>query len=297
MDALLGLTLVALAVAAPFLYPRWTLRRALSRPLPAADLAALRRYVPIHDRLGPALQERLQRHVKQFLHQKKFVGCAGLDVTDEMRVAIAGQACVLLLNRHGGVYPSLRTILLYPGAFAAARQDVGPGGVVTPFRQTMLGESWEDGRVVLSWEDAERGALAWNGQNVVLHEFAHQLDSEAGHTNGAPYLGSRENYRSWSEVLARDYEHLRRAAWLGSQDSVLDHYGATSPAEFFAVATEAFFGKPWQLAQRHPALYDELSKYYRVDPREWLDQPPVEPEPPAVVPAVPSNRSFAWASW
>jgi Mlc titration factor MtfA (ptsG expression regulator) len=303
MNALLGLTFVVLAAAAPFLYPRWTLRRALSRPLPPETLATLRRYLPVYDRLGPAMQEVLQRQVKQFLHQKKFVGCAGLEVTDAMRVAIAGQACLLLLHRKGAIYPSLRTILLYPGAFAAARQDVGPGGVITPFRQTMLGESWEDGRVVLSWDDAERGALEWNGHNVVLHEFAHQLDSESGHTNGAPYLGSRENYRNWSQVLARDYEHLRRAAWLGSQDSVLDHYGATSPAEFFAVATEAFFGKPWQLEQRHPDLYAELSKYYRADPREWLDRPPAEVAQeedavmPAVMPAVPSSRSFAWASW
>jgi MtfA peptidase len=301
MDALLGLTFLALAVAAPFLYPRWTLRRALSRPLPAAALAALRRYVPIHDQFDPELQQQLHRLVKQFLHEKKFVGCAGLEVTDDMRVAIAGQACLLLLNRATGVYPALRTILLYPGAFAAPRQDVGPGGVVTHFRQTMLGESWEDGRVVLSWDDAERGALAWDGHNVVLHEFAHQLDSEAGQTNGAPYLGSRESYRNWSEVLSRDYAHLQRAAWLGNGDTVLDHYGATSPAEFFAVATEAFFGKPWQLAQRHAALYEELSKYYRVDPRRWLDEPAAEPVPdtPVAIPVqgLPANRSFAWANW
>jgi MtfA peptidase len=131
-----------------------------------------------------------------------------------------------------------------------------------------------------------------------------QLDSESGSTNGAPYLGSAASYRRWSEVLSRDYASLRQAAWLGSQDSVLDHYGATSPAEFFAVATEAFFGKPWQLAGRHPALYDELAKYYRIDPRAWFDEPVPEPEPVSElesalqpVTALPPNRSFAWASW
>jgi Mlc titration factor MtfA (ptsG expression regulator) len=298
MEALLALTVLALG-ATPFWYPRWSLRRALARPLAPEALAHLRRYVPIHDRMAPDLQRQLQRLVVHFLHTKKFVGCAGLEVTDEMRVAIAGQACLLLLNRPTKVYRPLTTILLYPGAFAAPRRDVGPGGVVTDFRQTMLGESWQDGRVVLSWEDAARGALAWDGHNVVLHEFAHQLDSESGATNGAPYLGSRENYRSWAEVLSRDYAHLRHAAWLGSQDSVLDHYGASSPAEFFAVATESFFGKPWQLAARHPALYEELSRYYRVDARQWIDEPMPELPlaPAAVVPAVPASRSFAWANW
>jgi Mlc titration factor MtfA (ptsG expression regulator) len=306
MEALLAaltplapLVVVGLAIAAPFWYRRWTLRRALSRPLPPSAIHTLRHYVPVYDRLAAGQQQQLQRLVLQFLHRKKFVGCAGLEVTDEMRVAIAGQACLLLLDRPTKVYPSLRTILLYPGAFAAARKDVGPGGVITDVRQTMLGESWQDGRVVLSWHDAARGGLAWDGQNVVLHEFAHQLDSESGHTNGAPYLGSQENYRNWSSVLARDYASLRREAWLGSQDSVLDHYGATSPAEFFAVATETFYGKPWQLAERHPALYDELAKYYRVDPRGWIDEPPREaaPEPFVAVPALPGTRSFAWAQW
>ena len=119
---------------------------------------------------------------------------------------------------------------------------------------------------------AARRADWRDGQNVVLHEFAHQLDSESGSTNGAPYLGSQANYRSWSAVLSRDFAALRADA-MCSQHSVLDHYGATSPAEFFAVATETFFEKPWQMAERHPALFAEFGKYYRVDPREWQDAP------------------------
>jgi hypothetical protein len=201
-----------------------------------------------------------------------------------------------LLNRPSRVFPALHTILLYPGAFAAPRKEIGPGGVVTDGQQHMLGESWGDGRVVLSWDDVRRGAGDWtDGQNVVLHEFAHQLDSESGSTNGAPYLGSQESYRSWSEVLSRDFANLRHEAWYGSQDSVLDHYGATSPAEFFAVATETFFEKPWQMAERHALLFGELLKYYRVDPREWQDRPAPPPEPE--LPVVPGNRSIAWASW
>ena len=115
MEALLWLSLLALAVAAPFVYPRWSLRRALARPLPASAQAILRRNIPVYQRMAPALQGQLQRMVVQFLHQKKFVGCAGLEVSEEMRVTIAGQACLLLLNRHSKVYPALHTILLYLG--------------------------------------------------------------------------------------------------------------------------------------------------------------------------------------
>jgi MtfA peptidase len=228
---------------------------------------------------------RLQRMVQQFLYEKKFVGCAGLDVTDEMRVTIAGQACLLLLGRVGDtgkpdIYPTLDLILVYPGAFLVPRKQVDVSGVVTEERQDLLGESWGDGRVILSWDHVRRAGHAESaGHNVVLHEFAHQLDSESGNTNGAPYLGSSERYRSWSEVLSRDYANLRQEAMWGTQ-GVLDHYGATNPAEFFAVATESFFEQPHQLAAQHPALYQEFLKYYRIDPRQWQGAPP----PPALEP-------------
>jgi Mlc titration factor MtfA (ptsG expression regulator) len=264
--------------AAVWMLPSWRLRRALARPLPAASLAIIARNVPIYQRMAPPLQQQLLRLVQQFLHQKKFVGCDGLEVSEEMRLTIAAQACLLLLNRPSKVYPALRTILVYPGAFLVPRREIDAAGVVTETRQDLLGESWGDGRVVLSWDHVRRGAADWHdGQNVVLHEFAHQLDSESGSTNGAPYLGSQASYRSWSQVLSRDFAALRADAYL-HQHSVIDHYGATSPAEFFAVATETFFEKPWQMAQRHPELFQEFTRYYRVDPRDWQDDPlPAEP--------------------
>lgn len=261
--------------------PRWQLRRALARPLPRIALEVLERNVVQYQGMAPDLQRQLQTLVRQFLHQKKFVGCAGLEVTDEMRVTIAGQACLLLLNRHSRVYPGLDTILVYPDAFTAPRKEVDAAGVVHDAPRGLLGESWGDGRVLLSWHHVRRGGHVEPGaQNVVLHEFAHQLDSESGSNNGAPYLGSVESYRSWSAVLSADFNALRRDAMFGHMDgdeSVLDHYGATSPAEFFAVATESFFEKPWALAERHPALYGEFLKYYRVDPRAWLPEPASEP--------------------
>ena len=278
---------LGLAVLAAWLWPKWRLRQALARPLPASHAAILARNLAQYGAMDEGQRRRLRRMVQQFLYEKKFVGCAGLDVTDEMRVTIAGQACLLLLGRAGdtgkpAIYPTLDLILVYPGAFLAPRKQVDVSGVVTEERQDLLGESWGDGRVILSWDHVRRAGHAESaGHNVVLHEFAHQLDSESGNTNGAPYLGSSERYRSWSEVLSRDYANLRQEAMWGTQ-GVLDHYGATNPAEFFAVATESFFEQPHQLAAQHPALYQEFLKYYRIDPRQWQSAPPPPaPEPPS----------------
>jgi Mlc titration factor MtfA (ptsG expression regulator) len=270
--------LVAAGLLAAWLLPRLRLRRALARPLAPALVAILERNLAQYASMDPAERLRLQRLVQQFLHEKSFVGCAGLEVTDEMRVTIAGQACMLVLGRAGDggpavLYPSLHAVLVYPGAFLVPRREVDAAGVVTEQRQDLLGESWGDGRVILSWDHVRRAGMDEPLEhNVVLHEFAHQLDSESGSTNGAPYLGSSERYRSWSEVLSRNYAELRRDAMWG-QRGVLDHYGASSPAEFFAVATESFFEQPWELAARHPDLYDEFLKYFRVDPRRWAAEP------------------------
>lgn len=282
--------IIGAALLAAWLLPTLRLRRALARPLPPQLLAILARNLAQYARMDAEQQRRLQRLVQQFLHEKSFVGCAGLEITDEMRVTIAAQACMLVLGRCGDagrapLYPSLHAVLVYPGAFLVPRREIDAAGVVTEQRQDLLGESWGDGRVILSWdhvrraraEEAQAGAPA--AHNVVLHEFAHQLDSESGNTNGAPYLGSTERYRSWSAVLSRNYAALRRDAMWG-QRGVLDHYGASSPAEFFAVATESFFEQPWELAARHPDLYEEFLKYFRVDPRDWMAEPqPVFDEP------------------
>jgi Mlc titration factor MtfA (ptsG expression regulator) len=276
--------LLAAALLAAWLVPKLRLRRALARPLAPELLAILERNVVQYAGMEAAQQARLRRLVQQFLHEKSFVGCAGLEITDEMRVTIAAQACLLVLGRAGDaipavVYPSLHAVLVYPGAFLVPRREVDAAGVVTEQRQDLLGESWGDGRVILSWDHVRRAGLDEAPQhNVVLHEFAHQLDSESGSTNGAPYLGSTERYRSWSEVLSRNYAELRRDAMWGQQ-GVLDHYGASSPAEFFAVATEAFFEQPWDLAARHPDLFAEFQKYFRLDPRQWLPEPQPELHP------------------
>jgi len=226
----------------------------------------LERNVPIYGRLSDADRTELQGHVQVFLAEKRFEGAGGLTITDEIRVTIAAHACVLLLHRSTDYYPGLYTIIVYPGAYVTGRTEREPMGIVTERTETRLGESSPRGAVVLSWNAVEAAASdVGDCRNVVLHEFAHQLDAEDGSVGGAPALSDRSRYVAWARILGREYERLRRDAFRG-RSTVLDHYGATSPAEFFAVATECFFTRPGLLKARHPELYAELKGYYRQDP-------------------------------
>jgi Mlc titration factor MtfA (ptsG expression regulator) len=269
MPLLILLSVCLLAAALAWWWPRYRLRRALLLPFPQHYSRILRKNLPAFHRMPADLQLQLKQRVRQFLHEKKFIGCDGFVITDEVRVTIAGHACMMLLNRGLKVFPDLQQILVYPSAFLVPRVRHGMGGVVTHSSQTLAGESWGDGRVILAWDHVvARNPEHRPGQNVVLHEFAHQLDSEGGYNNGAPLLPGRASYQRWSAVMQKEYDRLQHAAYMG-QESVLDYYGATEPAEFFAVATETFFELPWELAQQHAELFELLRDYYRVDPREW----------------------------
>ncbi|MCA9311777.1 MAG: zinc-dependent peptidase, partial [Phycisphaerales bacterium] len=195
-------------------------------------------------------------------------GCGGLEITDEIRVTIAAQAAVLLLGRETGFYPGLRTILVYPSAYSVATPRRNPDGTMTDGTQVRLGESWHRGSVVLSWSDVVRGAADDDdGHNVVLHEFAHQLDSEDGSVNGAPALPSGARYREWARVLGHEYAELIEELHRGHR-GLLDAYGSTSPPEFFAVATELFFERPRAMRGRYPELYAQLRQFFGQDPAE-----------------------------
>ena len=247
----------------------WRRKRLRAKPFPPEWREILRQRVPAYRRLPPDLQAQLRQHIQVFLAEKNFVGCDGFEIDDEVRVTIAAQACLLLLNRPSGYYPNLRNILVYPGAFIVERLRPEPSGVLQEHRQALSGESWSQGQVVLSWDDAAAGAaIPYDGSNVVIHEFAHQLDQEKGFANGAPLLGGRERYARWSRVMAEEFATLQQHAYL-QQPTLLSHYGATDPAEFFAVASEVFFEQPQQMAAAHPALYGELRDLYRVDPIMW----------------------------
>ncbi len=240
--------------------------RLRQRPFPKGWDAILARGVPLYRRLSEADRNELKGHIQIFLAEKRFEGAAGMAITDEIRVTIAAHACVLLLHRTTDYYPGLYTIIVYPGAYVAQRAVREPIGIVTERTETRLGESSPRGAVVLSWDAVEAAASdVGDCRNVVLHEFAHQLDAEDGSVEGAPALSDRSRYVAWGRILGREFGRLRRDAALGRQ-TVLDRYGATSPAEFFAVATECFFTRPELLKARHPELYTELRGYYRQDP-------------------------------
>ena len=204
-----ALLLAGLIVAAP----RWRAwRRAgwASRPFPSAWRTILRRRVPLYRRLPPLLQQQLRRHVQVFLAEKPFIGCGELVLTDEIRVTVAAHACLLRLNRDGPLFPDLREILVYPGAFVVDRVHAEPGGVLREERRALAGESWSRGQVILSWEDVLEGArIVDDGHNVVLHEFAHQLDQESGAANGAPRQASAQLAR-WAEVMNTEFEALHQ---------------------------------------------------------------------------------------
>src|SRR5437667_1777517 len=242
-----------------------TLLRLPTGPIPDAWHGIVERNVPLARALSPDEQERLLRLVQVFLADKHFEGCGGLTLTEEIKVTIAAGACLLLLHLEGPCYPTLRTVLVYPHGFVPKLAwSPGTGQIARPPAR-LLGESWGDGVVVISSDDTIRGARnPVDGDNVVLHEFAHQLDAEDGVSDGAPILPP-STLRTWGGVLSEEYERLRRDA---EQDrpSALDEYGATNTAEVFAVATESFFEKPDQLEREHPALYGQLREFYRQDP-------------------------------
>jgi len=290
---LLAALLLVGAIAGLPRWRGWRRRVWASRPFPPAWRTILRRRVPLYRQLPADLQHQLRRRILVFLAEKPFLGCAGLEVTDEMRVTIAAQACLLQFGRGAAMFPELKQILVYPGAFVVDRVQAAPGGVLRDERRVLAGESWSQGQVILSWQDVLDGArVADDGHNVVLHEFAHQLDQESGSANGAPRLGSRAAHVRWADVMGREFAALqariraREAAqaraqaewsWFGSAAAaappepadLISDYGATNEAEFFAVVTEVFFEQAAALAQRHPALFVLLRDYYAVDPRTW----------------------------
>jgi len=249
-------------------WQRWRRRRIARRPLPADWRSILERNVPLYRGLPDALREELHGHIQVFLHDKTFRGFQGLEVTEEMRLTVAGNACLLLLNRPHSEFAGFSSIYLYPDTFVS-RQRSYDGLVESIGEHARLGESWHLGPVVLSWDAAWSGSRdIRDGHNLVLHEFAHKLDGADGVVDGAPIFPHRSQHLSWARVMRREYEQLRHQAGAGLE-RLINHYGATAPQEFFAVVVETFYERPAQLKRHHPQLYAELEKCFRVDPLAW----------------------------
>lgn len=243
-------------------------RRLHAEPLPAAWLKVIQRNVPLARGLPDADRDRLHGLIQVFLDDKSFEGLGGLELTDEVRVTIAAQACLLLLGHDVDVpYPGLEVVRVYPDSYRARAKD-RTDQVVAEGLSHRHGESSRHGYVVLGWRPALQDSRDDDdGRNVVLHEFAHQLDQADGRSDGAPILHAGADYRPWSEALGEAFEDLRDDV-RARRRQVLDAYGATNPAEFFAVATETFFERPEALRDQEPALYAVMVEYWRQDPAE-----------------------------
>ena len=251
--------------------------RLLARPFPDAWRRMLERNVPMTRRLDDDRRRRLEGLIQRFLADVLFEGCGGLEIDDEIRVTIAAQACLLLLGSDRDAFPGLRSILVYPSTYGTSTERGADGGFVEQGESWRLGESWGSGYVVLAWDAVLHGASdVRDGRNVVLHEFAHQLDQQDGAADGVPAAGflsgsrgdAGQRYGVWTRVLERDFEHLERRLSRG-QRTVLDAYATTNRAEFFAVATETFFEQPRALQKRYAELYELLVELYGFDPADW----------------------------
>lgn len=272
----IGLAATVLVILGILWRRRMRFRRAhaarLARPFAPHEATILDRDFPRWRAIPTDLQSRFAGITRVLMEEKNYEACGGLaEVGDEMKLVIAAQAALTILGKNDhGFFPRLHSILLYPGGF----RDRGRRrfGIDDEDRGVLFGESWETGSVILSWDNVLAGGRNDDdGMNVVIHEFAHQIDQYNGIADGVPKLKSRDDYVRWGSVMERHYEELKEASKTRDPEPFLDPYGATDPCEFFAVATEAFFEDPLDLEYEHPELYELLAAFYELDPAGWLE--------------------------
>lgn len=244
-------------------------RRNKIRRQPFADswLRIIEENVAYFRRLTAAEQEKLKADTAVFVAEKNWEGCNGLEMTDEVRVTVAAQMSLLCLGFTDETFFMVESILVYPDAYVAPSQTSLGGGVVLEGESDREGEAWYRGPVILSWADVlEDGQRDHDGNNLVLHEFAHQLDMQGDRVvNGTPLLSSNAQYHRWQQVVGSSYRRLVADCHRGHR-TLIDCYGASDIGEFFAVATECFFEYPRALRQQDPNLYEIFAEYYRQDP-------------------------------
>ncbi|XKH00318.1 zinc-dependent peptidase [Marinobacter nauticus] len=265
--AFFAVGVIALTVFYLFFYQNWRRRRALQQPFPRPWRKLLRQQVPLYKRLKREQQQRLERRVRLFLDEKEFYGCNGFEVDDRVRLTIAGHACLLILERTFSDFDDVRSILVYPDIYSTQATE-SDGLVVSTRHEIRAGEASSHGQVVLAWNQCKQAvSQPHSPHNVILHEFAHQLDYLDGSADGAPPL-SGEQARHWQQTMSQAWEHLQTTLE-HHHKPWLDPYGATEPAEFFAVLTETFFQQPKHLWHEQPEVYKVLRDFYRLNPIDF----------------------------
>lgn len=220
--------------------------------------------LPLLEQLNQSELDRLKRLATLFLHYKSLEGAGDLVVTTELELVIALQACLPILNLGLDWYDGWVSVIIYPAGFTPVHTEMDEYGVVHEVRNPLSGESWERGPVVLSAEDSMGGGII-DGHNLVIHEFAHKLDMQNGAANGMPPLHRGMSAQQWSEAFSAAYADLQNRIAHGKSVAI-DHYAATAPAEFFAVLSEVFFEQPRVVEQTYPAVYYQLTQFYRQNP-------------------------------
>ncbi|MEO6421183.1 MAG: M90 family metallopeptidase [Candidatus Nitrotoga sp.] len=240
------------------------MRRILKRhPIPNYIWKSVTRRMMVLRGLDAVQMAHLRELTTWFLDQKSITGAQGLDVTYSMKVTVAAQACLLILNLGVEYFDNWVEVILYPGAFRVNHEQMDASGLIHNDASALAGESWLRGPVILSWDDVEQDIYSYQaGQNVVLHEFAHMLDALNGVTNGMPPLRRGMSQRNWSEALSDSYNALCLQVAAG-ESAFINPYAATSPAEFFAVLSEYFFTAPYILKKCCPSVHKQLSLFYR----------------------------------
>lgn len=247
---------------------RWQ-KKYQNQALSGFDKQVLLKYMPIYRNMTDADREQLEKHIVWFLGEKRVLGRDGLVVSRLMCLIIAADACLLVLKQAWPLYPNVKEVLLYPSSYYAPQTSRDGAGLVSFHQTVRQGESWPGGTLVLSWHDVLEGnRLPEDGHNLVFHEFAHQLDQQTGVTNGTPILPAKVSYQDWGRVLSKAYQHLKMQLSYNMPHAI-HSYGATNEAEFFAVVTETFIEKPYELKQENPELYNLLKDYYQFEPRDW----------------------------
>jgi hypothetical protein len=244
-------------------------------PFPSAWEDIIRRNVAHYCMLENAERAHLRALIQVFIAEKDWEGCGGLELTDEIRVTISAQACLLLLGLPHNYYRNVESIIVYPSTVVPPQRK--PGFFENTFapvelEHPIIGQAFQQGPLIIIWDAALHGGRHPElGHNVVYHEFAHKLDMLDGAADGTPPLRDRAEYRDWVQTCSREYLRLKHDVEKGKK-SFLNAYGATSEAEFFAVATEQFFDQPRLMIERVPDLYRVLQEYYRQNPSERVSR-------------------------